>query len=89
MISDLSDTVIANLGSGNPCNMDPLLQPLTNHGGASATHTLDPDSVAINAASEFCPGVDQRNLSRNDGACDMGAFGLGASSALFRYGFEG
>ncbi len=54
----------------------PLLSPLTNYGGPTATHALLPGSPAINAASNaLAPSIDQRGIARPQlGTVDAGAF---------------
>jgi CSLREA domain-containing protein len=62
--------------------LDPRLTPLGNHGGATPTHGLLPDSPALDLAPVgTCPVADQRGFRRavdgdRDGApeCDAGAF---------------
>jgi len=67
---------------GNDCGFalsaDPLLGPLTDNGGPTQTHALQPDSPAIDAAVECPPpATDQRGVSRPQGdACDIGSFEL-------------
>lgn len=66
--------------SGNPDNpctesvtfADPLLEPLARNGGPTPTMSLDPESPAIDAATD-CPAGDQRGEPRSD-PCDSGAF---------------
>ena len=61
---------------------DPLLGPLQNDGGATATHALLPSSPAIDAGDDTnCADTDQRGAPRPadgnaDGirACDIGAY---------------
>ncbi|MEM7335605.1 MAG: choice-of-anchor Q domain-containing protein, partial [Chloroflexota bacterium] len=54
------------------------LGPLQDNGGATLTHALLADSLAINAAnSSACPALDQRGVLRPQGSgCDIGAFEL-------------
>jgi hypothetical protein len=59
---------------------DPLLGPLANNGGPTATHALLAGSPAIDAGNPrvgsgalLCPPLDQRGSSRN-GRCDIGAY---------------
>jgi hypothetical protein len=68
------------VGTGaNPIN--PLLGPLADNGGPTATHALLPGSPAIDAGDNAgCPGADQRGIARPvDGngdsiaLCDIGA----------------
>ena len=86
-----------NLGDDSTCNLvhpsdmtniDPLLGPLEDNGGAAATHALLDGSPAIDAVAAGCFDIlsrplldDQRGRSRpNDGngdgivACDIGAY---------------
>ena len=61
----------------------PISAPPTpqNNGGNTDTLGLEPTSPAVNAiptSSPFCNGIDQRGVSRPQGAgCDIGAFELG------------
>jgi hypothetical protein len=64
-------------------NVDPLLGPLADHGGATLTHALLPGSPAIDAGSLDCPGpsLDQRGAHRpadgddnGSARCDIGSF---------------
>ena len=47
---------------------------LADNGGTTLTHALLPGSVAQDAAGECGLETDQRGVSRDDGACDSGAF---------------
>jgi hypothetical protein len=87
------DSVISdgsNLDSDGTCalteltdisNADPMIGPLAFNGGPTLTHSLLPESPAIDAGSTLiCPPIDQRGVLRpqdglDDGipACDMGA----------------
>jgi hypothetical protein len=77
-----SDSYCAFTQPGDDQNIDPLLAPLADYGGATLTHALQPGSPAIDTANNAgCPADDQRGVSRpfdgdNDGApvCDKGAF---------------
>jgi len=60
---------------------DPLLGPLTDNGGPTLTHAIDPASPAVDAAdNNFCLQTDQRGKPRVDGdfdgatECDIGAY---------------
>jgi hypothetical protein len=55
-----------------------MLFPLQDNGGPTETHALRPGSPAIDAGSLDCPPTDQRGEARPVGACDIGAFELGA-----------
>ncbi|MBK7013330.1 MAG: hypothetical protein IPH43_12335 [Xanthomonadales bacterium] len=56
-------------------DLDPLLGPLGDNGGATPTLLPDIDSPAINAgADDVCTATDQRGLERPQGSrCDIGA----------------
>ena len=59
-------------------SIDPLLGPLTDHGGPTPTMALRPASPAINAGDSLsCPPTDQRGIIRPQlGECDIGAYEL-------------
>jgi hypothetical protein len=59
-------------------NVDPLLGPLQNNGGPTATHALPLNSIAIDAGSDtVASAVDQRGSARKSRAhVDLGAFEL-------------
>lgn len=73
---------IKNLVEDGSCSPalqgNPLLGPLAQNGGATATHALLPGSPAIDAGdATVCAAVraDQRGVTRPQGAaCDIGAF---------------
>jgi len=53
---------------------DPMLGPLQDNGGPTATRAPLDGSPAIDAAGASCPAEDQRGVSRPQGpACDIGA----------------
>jgi hypothetical protein len=64
-------------------NGNPLLGPLQNNGGTTQTMAIGGGSAAIDkipVASDGCPGIDQRGVSRplpTGGQCDIGAFEAG------------
>jgi hypothetical protein len=73
-----------NLDSGRSCGFtgpgdleraDARLGPLSDNGGPTPTHDLEPGSEAINAGSiAECPERDQRGVRRPQGnGCDIGA----------------
>jgi beta-glucanase (GH16 family) len=73
-----------NVASDGSCNLtaagdqpgvDALLGALADNGGPTATHLLLPGSSAIDAANPaLCPPVDQRGVTRPQGAaCDVGS----------------
>ncbi|MEZ4728940.1 MAG: choice-of-anchor Q domain-containing protein [Caldilineaceae bacterium] len=70
----------ANCGFTAPTDQsrtEPLLAPLGEYGGATATHALLPQSPALDAGHSACPppATDQRGVTRPSGAgCDIGAF---------------
>ncbi len=74
-----------NLDNDGSCdgftiNDDPLLDPLANNGGPTLTHSFDPSSPAIDAASGFFPPMDQRGEPRPHGSgADLGSLEFGAS----------
>ena len=68
-------------GAGN-LNLDPLLGPLQDNGGATPTHLPGAGSPAIDALADCSasPGTDQRGTARPQGyGCDMGAVEVPAS----------
>lgn len=73
-------------GPGDHQDQDPMLGPLQNNDGKSATFALLPSSSAVDSGdAAACPADDQRRLGRpadgnGDGAaaCDIGAFELNA-----------
>ncbi|MBS1878110.1 MAG: CSLREA domain-containing protein [Actinobacteria bacterium] len=63
--------------AGDRVNTNPLLGPLADNGGPTATMALSPSSPAIDAGDASCPPTDQRGVPRPQGAgCDIGAFEL-------------
>lgn len=58
--------------------LDPKLGALTNNGGTTPTHALLAGSPALNRGLD-CGDVDQRGQSRNETACDIGAFEAGSA----------
>lgn len=83
-----------NLDSGASCglsqptdltNVDPLLGPLANHGGPTATIAPVTGSPVLNRGgtrATGCPATDQRGVSRPQGpACDIGAYESGSGTA--------
>jgi CSLREA domain-containing protein len=82
------------LGSGDLVDVsagDLDLLPLMGNGGPTSTKGLGAGSVAIGfGLASSCVDQDQRTLMRDDGACDAGAFEVGAvtPSSIFANGFE-
>jgi Ca2+-binding RTX toxin-like protein len=85
------DTCSLNAGApADKINTDPMIGPLTNNGGLSATHALLAGSPAIDSIPQVCvpPSEDQRGTTRPGGPfylpvapdfqpgfrCDRGAF---------------
>jgi len=64
------------LGAFGDGSGDPLLQPLADNGGPTATMALAAGSSALDRVPlGACPAVDQRGVVRPQGAaCDIGAF---------------
>ncbi len=61
--------------------INPLLSPLTNHGGPTPTLALLPGSPAIDAGDDTLTGTDQRGFARYSGQhVDIGAYELNAAS---------
>ena len=62
--------------TGDLVNVDPLLGPLQDNGGPTATRALRPNSPAKDAGNDaVCPETDQRGVSRpQERACDIGAY---------------
>lgn len=68
------DATCAFAGPGDLNGVDPLLGPLASNGGPTPTHALLAGSPARDAIPS-CPIVDQRGVSRPQGAgCDIGAY---------------
>lgn len=62
-------------GNGNLQNVDPMLDALSDNGGPTMTLALLPGSPAIDSGDAAELSIDQRGVSRPQGAtADMGAF---------------
>lgn len=60
--------------AGSLSDTDPLLEPLAQSGGPTATLVPGAGSPAINGGdTAACPASDQRGLPRRTGFCDIGA----------------
>lgn len=78
-VNDLGYAIVEDgtcLSDASSISGDPGLQPLADNGGATLTHALAYNSMAIDAGDCGISGVitDQRGESRSDWACDVGAF---------------
>lgn len=83
-----------NMDSDGSCGFeytaDPLLEPFADNGGPTETRALGTGSPAIDAGapqgSDLCPSVerlDQREYFRSVGACDLGAYEVGAGNGFY------
>ncbi len=103
LIESTTDTTITGDTTGNILNQDPLVKPLGNNGGFSKSHTLAPNSPAIDRGNTFQTTSDQRgfirpfdnpsipNAPNSDGA-DIGALEMQNSefsSASFDFDGDG
>lgn len=74
LIENPSDCTISASGAAPITGVDPMLGPLQDNGGTTATHALLPGSPAIGVVSgSACTGTDQRGVPRVS-PCDLGAF---------------
>ena len=73
LIGDTTDAS-SNFVATDLLDVDPLLGPLQDNGGATLTHSLQNNSPAIDAGDNtVCPVIDQRGETRDDWKCDIGA----------------
>jgi hypothetical protein len=72
-------------------DVNPKLGAFGDHGGATPTLALLPDSPAIDAVtSGACPETDQRGVPRPSGArCDIGAFEFVVPAPVFAWDSHG
>ena len=80
-----SDGSCGLTGVGDLSSMNPLLAPLANYGGPTATHALMGGSPAIDHVplGSCFAGTDQRGVARPQGpACEIGSYELGAPCTL-------
>ncbi len=87
LIGNTADTMITGPATGDIYDTLALLGPLQDNGGGTWTHELLVGSPALNAGSASVPAVDQRGVSRPQGAAsDIGAFELetGGGAGLAR-----
>ncbi len=76
-----SATIIEGGGCDAVRIQDPGLLPLADNGGATKTHALAANSIAVNTGdTSTCLGTDQRGAVR-DAQCDVGAFEFGVTVA--------
>ncbi|MDQ6623778.1 MAG: right-handed parallel beta-helix repeat-containing protein [Verrucomicrobiota bacterium] len=64
LIGNTSDATIMGTTTGNQLNVDPVLGPLQNNGGATLTHALLSGSPAIEGGNSSGSKTDQRGLAR-------------------------
>ena len=64
------------------------LSALSANGGYTFTLLPQTFSVLIDSGGNDCESVDQRDLTRNAGACDIGAVEVGATDRIFAGKFE-
>jgi hypothetical protein len=77
LIGDPSGCAYPTPGPGDITGAVPLLGPLADNGGPTATQALLAGSPAIDHAVAPCPATDQRGVARPQLAgCDIGAFEL-------------
>ncbi|KPL90321.1 right-handed parallel beta-helix repeat-containing protein [Herpetosiphon geysericola] len=74
LLGDVSAASLSGSTTNTLSNTAPLLAPLANYGGSTASYALLPGSPAIDAAgAAHCPTSDQRGIARA-ASCDIGAF---------------
>ncbi len=82
----------AEVVCGNIISDDPALLPLNNYGGDTPTRLPGISSSAIdNADPNLCIQIDQRGLSRNEGAgCDIGSVEVNLTDMdlIYKHGFQ-
>jgi hypothetical protein len=77
LIGDPSGCAYPTPGPGDITGVSPLLGPLEDNGGPTATQALLAGSPAIDHAVAPCPATDQRGVARPQLAgCDIGAYEL-------------
>ncbi len=85
IIGNNADAVISSQSTdqiGTPAApIDPLLGPLSNNGGPTFTHALQPGSPAIDRGDPAAPPQDQRGYGRV-GVPDVGAFEYGGVATI-------
>lgn len=93
LIGTTTPDAINGAEQGNLFATDPLLGPLADNGGPTATHAIAADSPARDAVVSlpYNPVTDQRGFVRrrpDDTVADIGAYEYGADR-LFANGFDG
>jgi len=78
----------AGTNSVSVADADLHLGTLSDNGGPTRTFLPQTFSVLIDSGGIDCESVDQRKLTRNAGACDVGALEVGATDRIFVSGFE-
>jgi len=64
LIGNTSNTTITGTATGNQLNVDPLLGPLQDNGGATKTHALRAGSPAVDRGKTSSNSTDQRGFTR-------------------------
>ncbi|MFK7955160.1 MAG: beta strand repeat-containing protein [Lysobacterales bacterium] len=91
IIQDTAGATVGGATDNSSLDTDPLLGALANNGGPTLSHLPLAGSPAIDGADNSnCPGMDQRNFARNDGACDIGSVEAGSvdPDLIFTDSFE-
>ncbi|MCA9126743.1 MAG: hypothetical protein KDB22_06650, partial [Planctomycetales bacterium] len=83
LIGNSSGVSISGTTTGNLTDVDPMLGPLQNNGGSTDTHSLNMGSPALDAGSSAVAAVDQRGVTRPQGAgFDIGAVEVIAAASI-------
>jgi uncharacterized repeat protein (TIGR01451 family)/CSLREA domain-containing protein len=87
----VTGTVLFDDASCGTVGADPVLSPLANNGGPTATRAIGPAGAAVDTAAACgTSALDQRGAPRPQGlACDVGAIELARSSNLGITGVAG
>jgi hypothetical protein len=72
---NISSDATCSLGTSDKASTVAKLEPLANNGGLTKTHLISATSPALELIdANLCPSVDQRGVTRPQGAkCDAGA----------------
>ncbi len=74
LLSSATDRCVVTLLDTDLVDIDPMLGPLADNGGATVTHAPLDGSPAIDAGGGDCHAFDQRGVGRPQGEqCDIGA----------------